>query len=185
MKTREHSGTDFGTSSGMHLHVGSSAPTSPAAGAMAVWTGTSWVFPGSTLKSPTIDIVNSWAASIATDDNDLVYLRKKNGIIYVMKPAPHTSGIWEKLDPDAVPVITDIHGAKLEDGSMDVLRDKLIISDETIEIQPTPTINIGWYQDQKAELFYYEGEGHWREVDLKTNKKLTEMVSADTLEFIG
>jgi len=46
-------------------------------------------------------------------------------------------------------------------------------------------MQIGWYQDQKAELYYYEGENHWRCVDLETNKKLTKMVAAGTLEFIG
>jgi hypothetical protein len=46
-------------------------------------------------------------------------------------------------------------------------------------------MQIGWYQDQKAELYYYEGENHWRYVDLETNKKLTKMVITGTLEFIG
>lgn len=48
-----------------------------------------------------------------------------------------------------------------------------------------PTIEIGWYQDQEATLSYYEGEGHWRGVDLQTNKKLTRAVAAGTLEYIG
>jgi hypothetical protein len=46
-------------------------------------------------------------------------------------------------------------------------------------------MQVGWYQDQKAELYYYEGENHWRCVDLETNKRLTKMVAAGTLEFIG
>lgn len=46
-------------------------------------------------------------------------------------------------------------------------------------------MQVGWYQDQKAELYYYEGENHWRYVDLETNKRLTKMVVAGTLEFIG
>ena len=49
----------------------------------------------------------------------------------------------------------------------------------------TTNMPVGWYQDQKAELYYYEGENHWRYVDLETNKKLTKMATAGTLEFIG
>lgn len=46
-------------------------------------------------------------------------------------------------------------------------------------------MQIGWYQDSQAELYYYEGENHWRYVDLETNKKLTKMVVDGTLEYIG
>jgi hypothetical protein len=48
-----------------------------------------------------------------------------------------------------------------------------------------PEMQVGWYQDQQAELYYYEGENHWRYVDLETNKKLTRMVVTGTLEYIG
>jgi len=181
--TPDHRGTDIGTSSGTHLHAG--MPT-PSVGDVGVWNGSDWVAmsPRSGTAMPTaIDAVNSWANKLATDDNDMIYLRKKNGIIYAMNVKPHTTGVWEKLDPKAVPVITDEHGAKLEDVSLAALRDQLIASEE--EPKPIPHMELGWYQDQKADLFYYEGEGHWREVDLKTNKKLTEAVVAGTLEYIG
>lgn len=151
-----HRGVDLGASSGVHLHA-----------------------------STTTDTVKSWANSIATSDNDMVYLRKKNGILYVMKSEPHTAGVWEKLDPKDTPVIIDEHGARLEDLSLAALRAKLIASDTPPEVEAVPGMEVGWYQDQKAELYYYEGEGHWREVDLKTNKSLTKMVVAGTLEFIG
>lgn len=153
-KTKEHRGTDIGTVLGTHMHVAESSITT----------------------------VNDWANSIATDDNDIIQLRKKNGIIYVMKVKPHASNAWEKLDPKATPVVTDHHGAKLEDVDLATLRDELVLPPEA---KPIPHMEIGWYQDQKANLFYYEGEGHWREVDLKTNKKLTEAVVSGTLEFIG
>jgi hypothetical protein len=156
--TVPHRGTDIGKSLGAHLHAG---------------------------IAPSINTVKAWANDIATVDNDIIQLRKKNGILYVMKVVPHTSNSWEKLDPKDVPVITDVHGAKLEDVDLAILRDELVLRVEPEEIKPIPYMEIGWYQDQKADLFYYEGEGHWREVDLKTNKKLTEMVITGTLEFIG
>jgi hypothetical protein len=135
--------------------------------------------------TPPIKAIKSWANDIATKDNDMIYLRKKNGIMYVMKVEPHLSGKWEKLDPTDVAVVTDVHGAKLEDVTLASLRDELFMPTEPEEASPVPHMEVGWYQDEKAELSYYEGEGHWREVDLKTNKKLTEMVITGTLKFIG
>lgn len=179
-----HRGVDIGTSSGVHLHAGATPP-SPSAGSMAVYNGTDWVSMdgSSTVLIDPVDAVNSWANKIATEDNDIIQLRKKNGIIYVMKTEVCKAGKWEKLDPKAVPVVTDEHGARLEDKTLATLGAEVIVAEE--ELAPIPPMEIGWYQDQKADLFYYEGEGHWREVDLKTNKKLTEAVVAGTLEYIG
>ena len=177
-----HRGVDIGTSSGVHLHAGSAEPS---VGDVGFWNGTTWSSLAATASTPdlTTAFVDNWANKIATEDNDIIQLRKKNGIIYVMKVVPHFGGKWEKLDPKAVPVIVDEHGARLEDKSLADLRDELVAVEEAPA--PIPHMEIGWYQDQKADLFYYEGEGHWREVDLKTNKKLTESVVAGTLEFIG
>ena len=180
--TTKHRGIDLGTALGTHLHVG---PSTPSVGDAGFWDGTAWrsLIPTASTVDLTTEFVNSWANKIATEDNDIIQLRKKNGIIYVMKVEPHRSGKWEKLDPKAVPVIVDEHGARLEDKSLAELRDELVAVEEVPT--PIPHMEIGWYQDQKADLFYYEGEGHWREVDLKTNKKLTEAVVSGTLEFIG
>jgi len=177
-----HRGMDIGTSSGVHLHAGMSAPS---VGDVGVWNGSDWVAmsPRSGTAMPTaIDAVNSWATKIATADNDIIQLRKKNGIIYVMKTEVCKAGKWEKLDPKAVPVVTDEYGARLEDKSVATLDSTVVVEEDPT---PIPPMEIGWYQDQKADLFYYEGEGHWREVDLRANKKLTEAVVAGTLEYIG
>jgi hypothetical protein len=184
-KTKEHRGTDIGTALGTHLHIGTSGPS---VGDVGVWNGTDWIGMSprtATLMPTAIDAVKSWANKIATDDNDMIQLRKKNGILYVMKVVPHRSNKWEKLDPKDVAVITDVPGAKLEDVDLATLRDELVLRVEPEEAKPVPHMELGWYQDSKADLFYYEGEGHWREVDLKTNKKLTESVVTGTLEFIG
>lgn len=177
-----HRGVDIGTSSGTHLHAGTAGPS---VGDVGFWNGTTWssLATSAPAKDLTTEFVNSWANKIATADNDIIQLRKKNGIIYVMKTEVNKPGKWEKLDPKAVPVITDEHGARLEDKTLATLGAEVIVAEE--ELAPIPPMEIGWYQDQKADLFYYEGEGHWREVDLKTNKKLTEAVVAGTLEFIG
>ena len=185
--TTTHRGTDIDTSSGVHLHVGT---TTPSAGTMAVYDGTDW-FSMDGSKTPLINPVNAvkkWANEIATEDNDMIYLRKKNGILYVLKAEVHTSGTWSRLDPADEPVIIDIHGKTLEEklGNPDAKIVDATTATEIVEEQRViPDIQIGWHQDQQANLYYYEGEGHWREVDLKTNKKLTEAVVAGTLEFIG
>lgn len=177
-----HHGVDIGTSSGVHLHAGSAEPS---VGDVGFWNGTTWSSLAATASTPdlTIAFVDNWANKIAPADNDIIQLRKKNGIIYVMKTEVCKAGKWEKLDPKAVPMITDEHGARLEDKSLATLGTEAVVIEE--EPTPIPHMEIGWYQDQKADLFYYEGEGHWREVDLKTNKKLTEAVVAGTLEYIG
>ena len=185
MKLKAHRGTDIGKALGTHLHIGTSGPS---VGDVGIWNGTDWIgmsSPTAAILPTALDAVKSWANKIATDDNDIIQLRKKNGILYVMKVIPHTGNSWEKLDPKDVPVITDMHGAKLEDVDLATLRDELVLRVDPEEAKPIPHMEVGWYQDDKAELYYYEGEGHWREVDLKTNKKLTEMVIAGTLEFIG
>jgi hypothetical protein len=131
-------------------------------------------------KTPTA--IKTWANSIAVNDNDMVYLRKKNGIMYVMKVEPHLSGIWEKLDPTDIPVISDIHGAKLEDRVADFVANPEI---EEKNIRPIPNIPLGWYQDSQANLYKYEGMGVWDSTELSTWSKLLNMVESGTLEFIG
>lgn len=55
----------------------------------------------------------------------------------------------------------------------------------TIVAEAIKELEIGWYQDEKADLYYYEGESHWKEVDLATNKKLTDDAILGKLEYIG
>lgn len=55
----------------------------------------------------------------------------------------------------------------------------------TIISEAIKELQVGWYQDDKADLYYYEGEGHWKEVDLATNKQLTEDAILGKLEYIG
>jgi len=187
MNTREHRGIDIGTSSGTHLHVGSSGPS---VGGVGVWNGTDWVGMSprtATLMPTAIDAVKSWANKIATEDNDIIQIRKKNGILYVMKAEVCMPATWYRLDPKDEPVITDVHGKILEEKLGNPNAE--IVDATTVEVKPEEPVvlnaPVGWYQDEKAELFYYEGEGHWREVDLKTNKKLTEAVVSGSLEYIG
>lgn len=126
---------------------------------------------------PSINTVKAWANRIATDDNDMIQLRKKNGIIYVMKVAHHKSNKWEKLDPTDVAVITDVHGAKLEDVDLATLRAELGSVGEKIEIQEPESYEIGWYQDSKGDLYQFDGETWLGNVP---SKKET-----NHLEFLG
>ena len=52
-------------------------------------------------------------------------------------------------------------------------------------LEGNPEFSIGWYQNNKAEMFYYEGEGYWKDVGLVNSKALTKKVVIGELEFIG
>lgn len=131
---------------------------------------------------PVVDVVDAWANSVATNDNDIIQLRKKNGIIYMMKIEPFTKGKWEKLNPKSIPVIIDEHGAKLENATLAEIP-KLI--NAYLEPKPIPQIDLGWYQDEKTDLFYYEGENVWRGIDPMRCTVLTDYAVSGKLEFIG
>lgn len=58
-------------------------------------------------------------------------------------------------------------------------------AEPTVVAEAIKELEVGWYQDDKANLYYYEGESHWKEVDLATNKKLTDDAILGKLEYIG
>lgn len=127
-----------------------------------------------------IEFVNQWANKIATEDNDMIYLRKKNGIMYVMKAEPHKAGKWEKLDPKATPVYVDPHGLKL---APELAPEGVEVPAEK-EMKPIPNIPLGWYQDEKANLYYYSGTGIW-DTDMKDWGKLLNKAESGELEYLG
>jgi hypothetical protein len=135
-------------------------------------------------KPAGLEIIKSWANGIAKDDNEMVYLRKKNGIFYVMKVEPNSgrTGKWEKLDCDDEPVITDIHGAKLEEVAGEFVAQKAPVEKE---LKPIPNIPLGWYQDEKANLYRYNGTAMWEGADMKQWGKLLELADSGMLEFLG
>lgn len=178
-----HRGTDFGTAStGIHLHSDPSVSRSISKVKKVI--SPMKTKAAITPSKKDLAKINAWADNVAANDNDMIYLRKKNGIMYVMKVEPHRSGTWEKLDPSAVAVISDVHGAKLEDVTLASLRDELVPPTEK-EYKPIPNIPLGWYQDDKANLYKYEGAAVWEGADMKEWGKLLNMAEAGILEFIG
>jgi hypothetical protein len=127
-----------------------------------------------------IKIVDGWANSIAVNDNDLIYLRKKNGIIYAMKVEPHLSGKWKQLDPTAKPVYVDEHGLKLAPE----LAATAVKTVEEVELKPIPNLTLGWYQDDKANLYKYLGGGVW-DSEIGLFGKLLVKAEAGELEYLG
>lgn len=125
--------------------------------------------------------VKNWANKIATADNDMIYLRKKNGILYAMKVEPHLSGTWEQLDVLDVPVVTDIHGKNLVEALGGVASE---IKAEEVKPKPIPKIALGWYQDSNANLYKYVGKGSW-DAPEKDWEKLLNLADSGTLEFLG
>lgn len=129
--------------------------------------------------------IKDWANSVATDDNDMIYLRKKNGILYVMKVEVHTTGKWERLDPKDEPVIVDTHGKNLEEklGNDAKVVDAAIAKQEE-EAKIDVSFKEGWYQDNVANLYKHFGAGSW-DAPESSWIKLTKSVHAGTLDFIG
>ena len=164
---------------------------------MAIWNGTTWSTPGGPITTATSTIstaispssrvasVKSWANSIATEDNDMIYLRKKNGILYVMKAEVNATGKWERLDPKDEPVIIDVHGKNLEQklGNDAKVVDAAIAKQEE-EAKIDTGFADGWYQDDGANLYKYLGAGSW-DAPESSWIKLTKSVHAGTLEYIG
>lgn len=186
---RTHRGVDitYTTSTGS---VGSYSTTTragssgkPSVGTMGIWDGTKWTSTtGEELSNP-VDAVKDWANAIATEDNDMVYLRKKNGILYAMKVVVHGEGKWERLDPRDTPVITDMHGKNLEEklGNGDAA---IVTEEVVVEEKKLPAIKVGWYQDNVANLYKYNGDGTW-DTDTKQWEKLLKLADSGSLEFIG
>jgi hypothetical protein len=127
-----------------------------------------------------IKIVDHWASSILVDDNDIVYLRKKNGITYVMKVEPHVANKWEQLDPTAKPVYVDQHGLKL---APELAPEGVEVPVEK-ELKPIPNLTLGWYQDDKANLYKYLGGGVW-DSEINLFGKLLVKAEAGELEYLG
>jgi len=48
-----------------------------------------------------------------------------------------------------------------------------------------PEFSIGWYQDARADLFYYEGKGYWKNAGRVVSEDLTNKFYSGKLEFIG
>lgn len=133
-----------------------------------------------------IKTVKDWANSIATEDNDMIYLRKKNGILYAMKVEVHSTGTWTRLDPKDEPVIVDVHGKNLEEklGNSDAKVVDAAIAKQEEEAKIDTGFADGWYQDEGANLYKYLGTGSW-DAPESSWVKLTKSVHAGTLEYIG
>lgn len=131
--------------------------------------------------------VKEWANKIAVADNDIIQLRKKNGIIYVMKIEPFASNTWSRLDPLDEPVFTDQHGVTLESsiGNLPAGTGLGHLSPEVeAASEPIPEISEGWYQDDKANLYKYEGLGSW-DAPMKEWRNLLKLADSGMLEYIG
>lgn len=110
--------------------------------------------------------------------------------------------VWDMLpNPGEIATLVNngeaIGLTKLAKSSDEVNRPKILVRKDYLfpdkVAEETPTIvskaidelEIGWYQDSEAELYYYEGEKHWKETTLAKSKQLTEEAILGKLEYIG
>lgn len=164
--SRPHRGVDItyttGTSTGTHLHVGD------------------MVIP---------DWLNDRVKILKQEE----YERgKRDALKKIWDLIPNTGEITTLMNTGDVITAMQISGGPDDVRANQVVVHKDFIFPEdagkevpTIVSEAIKELEAGWYQDDKADLYYYEGESHWKEVDLAKNKKLTEDAILGKLEFIG
>lgn len=117
---------------------------------------------------------------------------KKEALKKIWDLIPNTGEITTLMNTGDV-----ISAIRLSGGPDDLRANQVVVHRDFLfperSAEKVPTIvsmainelEVGWYQDDKADLYYYEGESHWKEVDLAKNKQLTEDAILGKLEYIG
>lgn len=127
---------------------------------------------GVDIKSSRLDAVNEWARETLTEENQMIYLRLKDGIITWIKANDMMADKkWTPLRE------SDLNAAiSLASGDARVKPE--------VEPEPIPLIAIGWYQDSLGNLHKHLGSGEW-DSPASTWKQLTKLADAGTLEYIS
>lgn len=168
-----HRGTDIGSSLGTHLHIGSVGTTSMptrSKGAPGFWS----------------------AAEIEDFRAEAREEGRRTALRMLWDRLPHVGQVGILVNTgDTISLMDHSNGPAADEVRIVLLHKDFLFPESAGEEVPTivsmaiDELQVGWYQDDKADLYYYEGESHWKEVDLATNKKLTEDAILGKLEFIG
>lgn len=144
---------------GVHLHIGKDIGKLPT----------------------TIDAVKSWANKILKEENDMLYMRRKNGVItWVVANRMMGETKWEQLDPADVPTVVGIDGKVIAPAVVEETAEELEFKKILADIPS------GWYQDTAAELHHYLGNGDWESVPSNTlKKKMNQALLNGSLDYLG
>ena len=128
-----------------------------------------------------LDVVTGWARKTLVNENDMIYMRLKDGVITWINANQMNGGVkgsgWTQLDPNEVP----------NSVSNPMLVGPDAPSPEALEfaakLEQVPS---GWYQDTASELYKYLGGGDWDSVDSNTKKKkLNQELVSGQLDYLG
>lgn len=185
---REHRGTDI-ESPRMLVNSGAEYPDKPMAGDIfyrtdlsttAIYTGKDWsALPGSGGLSsdpdPAVESIAGWAARKLPNDNDVIYIRRKDDRLFWCEGNKMGGVTWQEINGTGV----------LPTG----LKQSIVEGDSSVSPaieEATPTyIPAGWYQDSSANLFKHEGAGVWTDTSNTQAKKLTKSAEAGEMEYLG
>jgi hypothetical protein len=142
-------------------------------GVTAVYTTGGWK---ELINSPSsaIQSMVGWAASKLPNDNDVIYIRRKNDRLFWIEGNNMGGNSWKEIDGSAV-LPTGLKQQIIEgpDGQ------------SIVEDVVTTHIPSGWYQDASANLYLHEGLGQWADVSNTQGKKLTALAESGKMEYLG
>lgn len=180
---KAHRGTDIESSRKL-ISSGTEYPSDPAPGtifyrtdlgATAIYDGKNWngVPAVSPLKSP-FESITEWAASKLPNDNDVIYIRRKNDRLFWCEGNKMGGVTWREINGTGI----------LPTG----LKQEIVEGSESVPVveeEIATHIPSGWYQDSSANLFKHEGAGVWADTSNTQAKKLTKSAEAGEMEYLG
>lgn len=182
-----HRGTDI-ESPRMLVNSGTEYPVAPMVGdvfyrtdlsATAIYDGRNWnELPDGagplSPPSPAVESIAGWAASKLPNDNDVIYIRRKDDRLFWCEGNKMGGVSWREINGTGV----------LPTG----LKQNIIEGEEVsppVEEVIATHIPSGWYQDISANLYKHEGDGVWMDASNTLAKKLTKSAEAGEMEYLG
>jgi hypothetical protein len=119
--------------------------------------------------------VVSWAGPLLPHDNDMLYVRRKEGKLYYLIANDYGGGSkWVEIAGSSTLPVGKAAGKESREAEVTVE----IIEDEL------PDFDYGWYQDPSANLYQYDSDG-WVGVATTLAKKLNKMTEDGKMEYLG
>lgn len=195
LNKKAHRGTDIGPLGttinlvGTTINFGTEYPSDAVAGrtfyrtdlsSVFIYDGKTWseIPRGSssvTTSAPTpVESIASWAADKLPNDNDVIYIRRKNDRLFWTEGNKIGGTSWREINGTGV-LPTGLKQEIVEIGEAAPPVDEVIKT----------YIPSGWYQDISANLFKHEGAGVWVDASNTLAKKLTKSAEAGEMEYLG
>lgn len=181
---RAHRGTDIEPSRKV-LGAGTEYPSSPKTGDVfyrtdlgvaTIYDGKHWNGLPTSGPEVAVESIAGWAASKLPNDNDVIYIRRKNDRLFWTKGNKVGGTEWREINGTGI----------LPTGLKQEIIDIDNVVQAPVEEVVIPEIATGWYQDSKGELYQYKGEGEWDLPNKKVSKEnAMKMALNDELEFLN